>query len=44
MCEPEPRTVTVEETTELAHDRMLEDPELDETDTIVDAAFEMLGF
>ncbi len=44
MHEPEPPTVTVEEATELAHDRMLEDPELDETDAIIDAAFELLGF
>lgn len=44
MHEPEPRTVTVQEATELAHDHTLEDPELDETDAIVDAAFELLGF
>ncbi len=44
MYEPEPRTPTVEEATELAHDRMFEDPELDETDAIVDAAFGILGF
>ena len=44
MHEPEPRTVTVEEATDLAHDRMLDDPELDETDAIINAAFELMGF
>jgi len=44
MYEPEPRTVTVEEATELAHERMLDDPELYETDAIIDAALELLGF
>lgn len=44
MHEPEPRPVTVEEATELAHERMLDDPELDETDAIIDAALELMGF